>query len=246
MNTAAAGDERATFGELTHGQPAHAFAARQRPRTGPPRHARRDFLAAILAVFKARHLPLDPAPPRRLAQVLRQSGSRLALVGDGVDLTPILESLPPERRPRVLRWAELVRPSDPDTDLPRLGGPASLAYVIYTSGSTGQPKGAMLEQRGMLNHLHAKVWDLGLGPDDVVAQNSAACFDVAVWQFSARSRRADTEVLAEEVNRDVAALLAETERRGITVLEIALAAAGHARRGAGGPRRRRRCRACAG
>ena len=56
--------------------------------------------------------------------------------------------------------------------------PASLAYVIYTSGSTGKPKGAMVEQRGMLNHLFAKVVDLELTAADVVAQTAPACFDI--------------------------------------------------------------------
>src|SRR4029078_8802933 len=63
------------------------------------------------------------------------------------------------------------------------GRPRNLAYVIYTSGSTGLPKGAMVEQRGMINHLWAKVRDLKLNRDDVVAQTASQCFDISVWQF---------------------------------------------------------------
>ena len=39
----------------------------------------------------------------------------------------------------------------------------ALAYVIYTSGSTGVPKGAMVTQVGMRNHLWALIQKLGLG-----------------------------------------------------------------------------------
>ena len=35
--------------------------------------------------------------------------------------------------------------------------PDQLAYIYFTSGSTGEPKGAMCEHAGMLNHLHAKI-----------------------------------------------------------------------------------------
>jgi amino acid adenylation domain-containing protein len=225
----AAGGLSATYGALNARANRMARALR-RAGVGPEDlvalHAPRglDFLASMLAVFKAgaAYLPLDPSsPPRRLSQVLEQSGSRLCLAGDANGLAPVLELVPAERRPRVLPLDGLVQPSDSGLDLERVSAPGSLAYVIYTSGSTGRPKGAQLEQRGMLNHLHAKVWDLGLGPDDVVAQNSAACFDVSVWQFlCALLVGGRTEVMAEEVNRDAAALLAETERRGVTVLEI--------------------------
>ena len=36
------------------------------------------------------------------------------------------------------------------------------AYIYFTSGSTGEPKGAMCEHAGMLNHLYAKIDDLGI------------------------------------------------------------------------------------
>ena len=63
--------------------------------------------------------------------------------------------------------------------------PRSLAYVIYTSGSTGMPKGAMVEHRGMLNHLYAKIDALDLAATDNVAQTASQCFDISVWQFLA-------------------------------------------------------------
>ena len=65
------------------------------------------------------------------------------------------------------------------------GGLRRLAYVIYTSGSTGVPKGAMVEQQGMVNHLLAMVAELGLGAGDVVAATASPSFDISVWQMLA-------------------------------------------------------------
>ena len=50
-----------------------------------------------------------------------------------------------------------------DSDLGLPVAPDQLAYIYFTSGSTGEPKGAMCEHAGMLNHLFAKIDDLGIG-----------------------------------------------------------------------------------
>jgi hypothetical protein len=47
------------------------------------------------------------------------------------------------------------------------------------------PKGAAVEQRGLLNHLLAKIAALGLRAGDVVAQTASQCFDISVWQMLA-------------------------------------------------------------
>ncbi|WP_410720028.1 AMP-binding protein, partial [Burkholderia sp. SIMBA_043] len=51
--------------------------------------------------------------------------------------------------------------------------PVDLAYVIFTSGSTGQPKGAMVEHRGMLNHVLAMARRVELGARSAVAQTAS-------------------------------------------------------------------------
>ncbi len=61
--------------------------------------------------------------------------------------------------------------------------PENLAYVIYTSGSTGNPKGAMVEHIGMMNHIQAKINELQINKNSIVAQNASHCFDISVWQF---------------------------------------------------------------
>src|SRR6185295_11323846 len=112
-----------------------------------------DLLIAILAIFKsgAAYLPLDPdSPALRLAQVLDQSGTPLVLATSEQQqlLEQAIAALPESRRPAVLQIDDPI--DSPAENLAVRNSPSSLAYVIYTSGSTGVPKGAMVEQRGMV------------------------------------------------------------------------------------------------
>src|SRR3954452_19099235 len=43
----------------------------------------------------------------------------------------------------------------------------------------------MCEHAGMLNHLFAKVDDLGIGEGQVVTQIARQCFDISLWQLVA-------------------------------------------------------------
>ncbi|WP_211472188.1 non-ribosomal peptide synthase/polyketide synthase [Collimonas humicola] len=98
--------------------------------------------------------------------------------------------------------------------------PSSLAYVIYTSGSTGQPKGAMIEQQGMRNHLLAKIRDLGIDGDDVVAEMAVTTFDVSVWQYLlALLVGGRTAVMPGDAAWEPQLLLAQLAADGVTVFE---------------------------
>src|SRR5256714_15523217 len=72
-----------------------------------------------------------------------------------------------------------------DGDLGIEVGPDQLAYIYFTSGSTGEPKGAMCEHAGMLNHLFAKIDDLRIDEGTVGAQTAPQCFDISLWQLIA-------------------------------------------------------------
>ncbi len=92
---------------------------------------------------------------------------------------------------------------------------------MYTSGSTGAPKGVMVEHRGMVNHVLAKLADLGMGADDVLAQNGPPTFDIVVWQCLAPLVVGGRVVVfPDDVAEDPARLLEEVERSGVTVLQV--------------------------
>ncbi|MFJ2718015.1 amino acid adenylation domain-containing protein [Streptomyces sp. NPDC087437] len=147
-----------------------------------------DWLAAVLAVFKAggAYLPIEPHfPAGRIKATLARAGCRLVLTEPGSTdtLDEALAALPPRTEKLLIETAYAQEHADDDLRVEV--SPGQLAYIYFTSGSTGEPKGAMCEHAGMLNHLYAKIDDLGIGPGRVVAQTAPQCFDISLWQLLA-------------------------------------------------------------
>lgn len=177
-----------------------------------------DFVTALLAIARAggAFLPLDARhPPARALQVLQGSGAPLVLTCDALAVTL------PEEAARITRIVsiESLEGPPPGVPLPAVA-PESLAYLMYTSGSTGAPKGVMVEHRGMINHVLAKLGDLGMTAQDVLAQNGPPTFDIVVWQCLAPLVNGGRVlVFPDDVAEDPGRLLAEVDERGVTVLQ---------------------------
>jgi amino acid adenylation domain-containing protein len=144
-----------------------------------------EWMAAVLAIFKAGgvYLPIEPHfPADRIARTLSRAGCRLVLTerGSTAMLDQALDSLSGVQRLFIeVAYGEGHSDGDLGVDV----APDQLAYIYFTSGSTGEPKGAMCEHAGMLNHLSAKIEDLNIGEGDVVAQTAPQCFDISLWQL---------------------------------------------------------------
>ncbi|MFR9731934.1 amino acid adenylation domain-containing protein [Saccharopolyspora sp. MS10] len=158
-------------------------------------HAPRSRLAGLLTDSGARHVVADAAHAELAGEVVADSGAAVEVVVlDGVE------------------DAELAPP---------LGSGLDLGYVIFTSGSTGRPKGAMVHRLGMVNHLLAKVEDLGLVEGDVLVHNAPVTFDIAVWQMLAGLLAgARVRVVPREVAANPDALFALVGSDGVSVLEV--------------------------
>ncbi|WP_165423358.1 non-ribosomal peptide synthetase [Ktedonosporobacter rubrisoli] len=183
------------------------------------------LLVAILAVFKAggAYLPLDPRHPEaRLRWEIEQSQSRVVLseatfVGM---ISQALADMPDEARPRCVNLEDVLQSAQSPENLGPCGNPQDMAYVIYTSGSTGRPKGAMVEQRGMINHLYAKIEALDLKAKDIVAQTAPQCFDISVWQFLAILLVGGrVQIYPDAVASDPVELLRQVEQHQVSILE---------------------------
>jgi amino acid adenylation domain-containing protein len=185
-----------------------------------------DFLTAILAVHTAGGacVLIDPThPAQRVARILEQSGAVGLLVSPARKalLEQALEATPSASRPAL--WdveALLATPAPARAELAPVA-PGNLAFIVFTSGSTGVPKGAMMEHRGMLNHLFAKVLDLGITAKDVMAQTAPPSFVICIWQTLAPLLvGAQVDILEDEVAKDPRHLLDRVAADGISVLQL--------------------------
>jgi amino acid adenylation domain-containing protein len=182
-----------------------------------------DWAAAVLGVFKAGgvYLPIDPRfPADRVAATLSRAGCRLVLTepASRTILEAAVASLP---------GVELLFADDACAQQPSGGNlgvhvaSGQLAYIYFTSGSTGEPKGAMCEHAGLLNHLFAKLADLEIGQDSVVAQTAPQCFDISLWQLiSALLAGGRTVLVEQDAILDARRLVDQVTRDQVTTLQV--------------------------
>src|SRR5437870_1889938 len=144
-----------------------------------------DWMSAVLAIFKAggAYLPIEPHfPADRIARTLSRAGCRLVLTERG-STTMLDQAIDSLSGVETLFIDDAYEEGHPAGDLGLDVAPDQLAYIYFTSGSTGEPKGAMCEHAGLLNHLLAKIDDLKIGEGTVVAQTAPQCFDISLWQL---------------------------------------------------------------
>ncbi|MDR7301233.1 amino acid adenylation domain-containing protein [Haloactinomyces albus] len=183
-----------------------------------------DTLVVFLALesIGASYLPIDPDwPEERVRYVLGRSRSALLL-----DYAATESDSRTARAAAVAEQTEVLRLSE-------LGGTGGLPpmdvsdrsqeirYTIFTSGTTGRPKGATVEHQGMLNHLWAKVADLALDADDVLAFTAPLVFDISIWQMLCPLLVGGHVVVVDDADMRFPRRLVKTlERTGVTVVEL--------------------------
>ncbi|HYO98763.1 MAG TPA: amino acid adenylation domain-containing protein, partial [Pyrinomonadaceae bacterium] len=142
-----------------------------------------ETVVGVLGVLKAggAYLPLDPAYPReRLDYMFADARARVLLTR-----RQNAESLHAHDAEVVYldavageAWAH-----ESAENLPRRAMAENLAYVIYTSGSTGQPKGVMVNHRGLSNLSLAEALAFELKAESRVLQFASWSFDASVFEM---------------------------------------------------------------
>lgn len=137
-----------------------------------------EMIVALLAVMKAgaAYLPIDPTYPKeRVEYLIDDSRAKLVLVQ--THLLSEIESA------QTLDLGDEASYDADDSDLIAWAGPEHMAYLIYTSGTTGQPKGVMVEHRGVTNSIQWRAAEYALTEEDVVLQLFSFSFDGFVTSF---------------------------------------------------------------
>ncbi len=99
--------------------------------------------------------------------------------------------------------------------------PGSVAFVMYTSGSTGQPKGVLLEHRGLINHALAAIRRFDLRPEDRVLQFASIGFDLSLEEIFCTLLAGATLVLrGTEMPLGGRGLIEWLERMRVTVMDL--------------------------
>lgn len=149
-----------------------------------------EAIIAMIGVLKANlaYLPLDEkAPPAWTEKILAASGCRLVLANSSapkptisrsdVDVVHISEarSQQPARGASPTGHQAMPKQTSP--------GPRSLMYVMFTSGSTGEPKGVMIEHRGIVRLMKNSTAARQLSRAHRIAHLANIFFDAASWEI---------------------------------------------------------------
>lgn len=181
------------------------------------------MLVALLAIHKAgaAYLPLDPDyPAERLAFMLADSGARLLLTSSARQAALPAGAARVVCVDRVQAEVAALPASPPAVD----ARDDDLAYMIYTSGSTGQPKGVLVEQRSLLNHVLMAGEAYALGPADRVLQFAALSWDTSVEEiFPALAHGATLVLRSPAMLASAAAFVEHCQAQRVTVLVLATA-----------------------
>ncbi|MBB5619455.1 surfactin family lipopeptide synthetase A [Pedobacter cryoconitis] len=179
-----------------------------------------DMIIGILGILKAggAYVPIDPEyPQERINYMLSDTGARIVV--SNAQYRELLEaqgivvvSLDEEMGLIQQESAAAVI-----TDLQ----PSHLCYVIYTSGSTGQPKGVLIEHKGVVNLICDRRQVLNLTDSDRILLFSNYTFDPFAEQlFTALLSDAELVIIPKEVQLDSSRLMEVMTAEKITYLDV--------------------------
>ena len=182
------------------------------------------FITWLLAANRAGagFLPINPRhPAQRITQVLAKARTPIVVSSRAVG-EALWEDVCAFAAARGIHVVDIDSPLPSYLDEPpALPRGCDVAYAMFTSGSTGEPKGVLVEHAGMVNHVLAKLEDLGMGPDDVLGQTGPQSFDIVVWQCLAPLiQGGSVAVFSDAQAEDPVELIRETQRLGVSVLQL--------------------------
>jgi amino acid adenylation domain-containing protein/non-ribosomal peptide synthase protein (TIGR01720 family) len=181
------------------------------------------MIESILATWKVggAYIPIDSQSPIIRAASILNDAAAVALITHSDEIVSLMADryngavIQLDQEFDSTQAQEVKRPNPTPRNM------NSLSYVIYTSGSTGKPKGVMVEHIGMMNHISAKIRDLQVTVESIIAQNASHTFDISVWQFfTALCQGGKTIVYPNELILETDRFINQVMEDQITILEV--------------------------
>ena len=191
------------------------------------------MLIAILAVLKSggSYVPIDPSyPDDRISYILADIKTKVILTNEiyqkklsiicryALDAvyTQLLASEPYKREVHgcsikilsidshdFIQQLEKQKSINPKSII----NSSNLAYVIYTSGTTGNPKGVMIEHKGVINQIKQMVSILEISESSRIACFSNYAFDASVYElFPILNVGGELHILSNQVKTNLVLL----------------------------------------
>ncbi len=136
-----------------------------------------EMIVGIMGILKAggAYLPIDPDyPKKRIEYMLEDSKSKILL-----SKNTLVEDL--EFDGEIINLFVQGSFIQDSSNLEKINSANNVAYIIYTSGTTGNPKGVMIEQRGLVNYIcWAKKMYLIKDKDEAMPLYSSISFDLTI------------------------------------------------------------------
>lgn len=141
-----------------------------------------EMVIGILAILKtgAAYVPIDPEyPENRIKYIISDSKVKVVLSRKD-DLKKVSKEI--TKIINIdLNNSFVYKGNDTNLNINIKGD--DLAYIIYTSGSTGQPKGVMIEHKGITNILEGLERFFPLKNNDAYLLKTTFTFDVSVTEL---------------------------------------------------------------
>jgi len=160
------------------------------------------LIVSLLAVMKTGgvYIPIDPKyPAERISYIKEDSQCTLLIDIDFLeDFKKVADEYP--------------------VNLPSVGvSGRNLAYIIYTSGSTGQPKGVLIEHRGIVNTIVSQISEYEVSSLDHCLQFSNPSFDASIWEiFISLLSGSRMCIVSEAVKGDTTLFSRYIEEQGVS------------------------------
>lgn len=138
-----------------------------------------EMIIGIIGILKAGgvYLPIDLEYPEDRKLFMLENSNAFLLLKNSI--TPNIS----EYKGDILLLDDNKIYLNDTSNLPIINKSTDLAYIIYTSGTTGNPKGVMLEHKGIVNLNQVFSKDYNINSKDNVLQFARNTFDASVWEI---------------------------------------------------------------